>query len=57
MPDPLELDIRRRETQLKSHHPRVTGCRVSVEDRPPRPYERKRFNARRSSVGSGFSAE
>ena len=42
----LDADIRRREAQLKSRHPRVTVCRVSVEDRPPRLYERKRFNAR-----------
>jgi hypothetical protein len=38
--------IRKLETGLKRRHPRVAACRVSVEDRPPRAYERRRFNVR-----------
>jgi pimeloyl-ACP methyl ester carboxylesterase len=33
------------ETDLEQHHP-GTRCRVTLEDRPPHAYERKRFNVR-----------
>jgi hypothetical protein len=46
MAEPLEMQIRRREAQLKARHPRVRACSTWVEDRPPHPYQRKRFNAR-----------
>lgn len=42
---PLEPSIRELETDLKQRHP-GTDCRVTVEDRPPHAYERKRFNVR-----------
>jgi hypothetical protein len=42
----LEARIRKHEADLTSRHPCVTACRVSVEDRPPHLYERRRFNVR-----------
>jgi ribosome-associated translation inhibitor RaiA len=38
--------IREREARLRARFRDVTGCRVTTEDRPPRAFERKRFNAR-----------
>ena len=38
--------IREREARLRAHYRDVTGCRVTTEDRPPRAFERKRFNVR-----------
>lgn len=39
------LTLRTLETDLKQRHP-GTDCRVTVEDRPPHVYERRRFNVR-----------
>jgi putative phosphoribosyl transferase len=41
----LEPRIHDLESSLKQRHPR-SQCQVTVEDRPPHPYERKRFNVR-----------
>jgi putative phosphoribosyl transferase len=51
----LEPRIRALETALKQRHPGA-DCRVSVEDRPPHAYERRRFNVRLdvSLVGRSF---
>jgi hypothetical protein len=46
MKSSLEARIRKHKADLRSRYPRVTACRVSVEDRPPRLYERRRFNVR-----------
>jgi hypothetical protein len=46
MKSSLEARIRKHEADLRSRYPRVTACRVSVEDRSPRLYERRRFNVR-----------
>ncbi len=42
---PLEPSIRELETDLKQRYPGA-DCRVTVEDRPPHAYERRRFNVR-----------
>ena len=42
----LEPHIREQEVRLRSRHPRMTRCRVSVEDRPPHRYECRRFHVR-----------
>lgn len=42
----LEPRIREHEAELRSHHPGLSDCDVRVEDRPPRAYERKRYNVR-----------
>lgn len=41
----LEPSIRELEAELKQRHA-GSDCRVTVEDRPPHAYERKRFNVR-----------
>jgi putative phosphoribosyl transferase len=52
---PLEPRIRELETDLKQRHP-AADCRVTVEDRQPHAYERRRFNVRLdvSVRGSSF---
>lgn len=42
---PLEPSICELETDLKQRHPGA-DCRVTVEERPPHAYERRRFNVR-----------
>jgi len=42
----LQERIGAREARLRSLYGNVTGCRVTTEDRPPRAFERKRFNVR-----------
>ena len=42
---PLEPSIRELESRLKQRHPGAE-CRVTVADRPPHAYERRRFNVR-----------
>lgn len=42
----LEERIGEREARLRARYRDVTGCRVTTEDRPPRVFERKRFNVR-----------
>jgi hypothetical protein len=41
----LQERIGEREARLRERWD-VTGCRVTTEDRPPRAFERKRFNVR-----------
>ncbi|HEX6296016.1 MAG TPA: HPF/RaiA family ribosome-associated protein [Burkholderiales bacterium] len=41
----LQERIGEREARLRERWD-VTGCRVTAEDRPPRAFERKRFNVR-----------
>jgi pimeloyl-ACP methyl ester carboxylesterase len=52
---PLEPRIHELETRLKARHP-GSDCRVTVEDRVPHAYERRRFNVRLdvSWAGSSF---
>lgn len=42
----LQERIGEREARLRARYRDVTGCRVTAEDRPPRAFERKRFNVR-----------
>jgi hypothetical protein len=49
----LEPRIRQHESSLRARHPGVAGCRVSIEERSPRAYERKRFNVRLDMVFAG----
>lgn len=52
---PLEPRIHELETRLKARHP-GSDCHVTVEDRVPHAYERRRFNVRIdvSRAGSSF---
>jgi putative phosphoribosyl transferase len=52
---PLERRIHELEARLKARHPGA-DCRVTLEDRVPHAYERRRFNVRIdvSSAGSAF---
>jgi hypothetical protein len=42
----LERAIEQHRERLHARHPQVQRCEVTVEDRPPRRYERKRFHVR-----------
>lgn len=42
----LDARIRERSAELRSRHPGVLDCRVSIADREPHAYERLRYNVR-----------
>lgn len=42
----MSESVREREARLRARYRDVAGCRVTTEDRPPRAFERKRFNVR-----------
>lgn len=48
-----ESEVRAREAQLKARHPKLTACRVSIEERPPHRYECRRYNVRLDLVVAG----
>lgn len=41
-----ELAIEQHKEKLRARYPGVGACEVTVEDRPPHNYERRRFNVR-----------
>jgi hypothetical protein len=45
-PQALASSIHEKAARLQSAHPGVMLRRISVENRPPRQFERKRYNAR-----------
>jgi hypothetical protein len=51
---PLAARIRELEVRLKQRHP-GSDCRVTLEDRVPRAYERRRFNVRLDVCRDGRS--
>lgn len=42
----LDARIGERSAELRARHPGVADCRVTIEDRPPHVYERRRYNVR-----------
>lgn len=49
----LSSTIDRQCAALRERHPAVRDCRVSIVDRPPHAYERRRYNARLEIVVGG----
>ena len=49
----LDAEARAQEAELKARHPNLTACRVSIEERAPRPYECRRYNVRLDLVVAG----
>lgn len=53
MPQELEAEARAQEDELKARHPKLTACRVSIQERPPHRFECRRYNVRLDLVVAG----